>query len=182
MMNKANFSDFSELDEINHIDIANQIDNPWGRDTILLFLNKSKKINYSIRFRNSDKLKIRKKFIDLSETQSAKRHNRKVINLVFAYLIIKILIAKKELIDSIFICPDHRPSKEVHHYIQKLSYYFGDSYITKEININFINRKKYEIKKRTPAHSFARKILKGKKKANENANFKELDEIIQKLL
>jgi len=170
------------IDNINHIDLANQIDNPWERDTILSLVNKSKSINYSIRFKNVDKSKIRKKFINLDETQSSRRHNKKVINLVFAYLIFKVLNTKRDLVNYVFICPDHRPSKEVHHYIQKLSHYFGYSDITRKINIKFFNRRKHNIEKKTPAHKLAGKILKGKRKANLAVNFEELHNAIQKLL
>jgi hypothetical protein len=171
-----------EINGINHMDLANQIDNPWERDTILVLINKSKNINYSIRLRNTEKSKLKKKYINLNKTHSAKRHNKKIINLIFAYMIFKILQIKKDVINSVLICPDHRPSKEVHHYIQKLSYSFGMPKLTEEINIKFFNRKKYDIKKRTNAHNLARKILKGKKKANMKVDFEELDKSLSKLL
>lgn len=171
-----------DISNINHIDIAGQIDNPWERDSILALVNKSKNICCTIRLKNSDKIKLKKEFINSDGTQSAKRHNKKVINLIFAYIIFKVLDDNKNLIDELYICPDHRPSKEVHHYLQKVSYHLGYNKLTEDINIHFLDRSKYEIKKNTPAHKIALKILKGKKKSDLIADFKELYDIISKLL
>lgn len=170
------------FDNVSHIDLAGQIDNPWERDTVLALVNKSKNIYYAIRIRNSDKLKLKKEFINKDETQSSRKHNKKVINLIFAYLIFKVLNDKKDLISEVYICPDHRPSKEVHHYIQKLATYLGYNNLTEEKNITFIDRSKYNIKKNVPAHRLALKILKGKKKSNLIVDFKEIDNLISKLL
>lgn len=170
-----------DINEINHMDISNQIDNAWERDTILSFVNKSEKINYSIRLRNSDKSKLKKNFINPSKTQSAKRHNRKVVNLIFAYMIFKILEEKSSM-GYVYICPDHRPSKEVHHYIQKISYLLGYPTLTKDVNLKFMNRDKYDINKKTPADKLAKKIFRGKAKANSIIDCEKLKEIIPKLL
>lgn len=167
---------------INHIDIAGQIDNPWERDSVLALVNKSKNIYCTIRLKNSDKIKLKKNFINSDGTPSAKRHNKKIINLIFAYIIFKVLDNKKNLIDEVYICPDHRPSKEVHHYLQKLSYHLGYNKLTEDVNIHFLDRNKYKIKKNIPAHKIALKILKGKKKSDLTADFEELNHIISKLL
>ncbi|MAG52343.1 MAG: hypothetical protein CMH62_00095 [Nanoarchaeota archaeon] len=153
-----------DLKEENHMDLSNQIDNKWERDTILSFVNVSKKLNYSIRFRNMDKSKIRKKYINTNGSKSGQRHNKKVVNLIFGYMIFKILEVKKEVLDKIYICPDHRPSKEVHHYIQKIASKFNNPHLTEEIDIDFINRSIYAINKSTPAHRLAKKYLKEKEK------------------
>lgn len=168
-----------DIDKISHIDLTGQIDNPWERDSILTFANKVKKYFYPIRLRNKDKFLLKKKFINELKTRSSARHNKKVINFIFAYKIFKLL--NKIEFKNILICPDHRPSKEVHHYIQKLSYNFGIPHLTKEKNISFIDRKKYHVKKNTPAHKHGKKVLKGKKEA-EKVNIKELIDLLGRLL
>lgn len=171
-----------DINNLSHIDIANQINNKWERDSILALVDEEKKIYYSIRFKNCDKSKIKNNYINANKTQSAKRHNSKVVNLIFAYLIFKILEKNKERIKRVYICPDHRPSREVHHFIQKISYELGIHNLTQQININFAGKDGFTIKKKTPAHRLANKILKGKKKANDYVNFDELNKIIAKIL
>ena len=166
----------------NLVDMSNQVDNDWDRDTILAFANKSKNQEYAIRLKNRDKSKIKKKFIYLKETESARKHNKKVINLIFAYLIFKILSESKGEKEKVYICPDHRPTREVHHYIQKLSKFNGYPNLTEEKDIDFINRNKFNVPKSNPAHKFAKKVYQGKKNAKIAADFEELESLISKLL
>ncbi|MBW2976928.1 hypothetical protein KY347_05780 [Candidatus Woesearchaeota archaeon] len=173
---------FVDITKVNHIDIANQIDNDWSRDTIIAFKNEQKNSEYTLRFKNQDKSILRKKFINPIETESTRRHNTKVVNLMFGYMIFKVLTDMKIPLTRVLICPDHRPTKEVHHYIQKIANFLGKSKLINEIQITFINRRVYNVSKGTPAHRLAKKVLKGKRKSKSNVNCKELDEIISKLL
>jgi|ETNmetMinimDraft_2_1059921.scaffolds.fasta_scaffold00334_11 hypothetical protein len=171
-----------DIININHMDMANQINNKWERDTILAFVNKEKDYGYAIRLKNRDKSIIRKRFINQLESESTRRHNNKVINVIFAYMIFQVIQEMKVSITKLIICPDHRPSREVHHYIQKIANFLGRPNITGEINISFINRKRYDLKRKTPAHKLATRVLKGKKKAQSFVQSEELANIISKLL
>jgi len=173
---------FIDIAQYNHVDISNQIDNEWKRDSILAFVNEQKNYYYSVRLRNMEKSKLKKDFINPLETEAARRHNKRVINLVFGYMIFKIIQEMSISITKILICPDHRPTKEVHHYIQKISSFLSRPNLTNDVDISFINRKIYEIDKKTPAHRWAKKVLSGRKKANYIIDYKELHEMISKLL
>ncbi|MFH1642415.1 MAG: hypothetical protein ABIC04_05965 [Nanoarchaeota archaeon] len=172
----------SDFTNVNHMDMANQIDNKWERDTILSFVNEQKRNNYSLRLRNKDKSTIKKRFINVLQTESTKRHNKKVVNLIFGYMIFKIIRDMKIPITKVIVCPDHRPTKEVHHYIQKIANYCGKPNLLQEVKITFIDRNHYDLYKKTPAHRLAGKALKGKIKTTNVVNSEELIEIISKLL
>ena len=60
-MGKKNDADISK---VNHMDMANQIDNKWERDTIIAFVNEQKNYGYTLRLRNKDKSILKKKFIN----------------------------------------------------------------------------------------------------------------------
>lgn len=171
-----------DITKVNHIDIANQIDNDWNRDTILAFVNEQKDSQYTIRFKNQDKSSLKKKFINPVETKSTRRHNAKVVNLMFGYMIFKIILEMKIPLTRVLICPDHRPTKEVHHYIQKISNFLGKPNLINDVQMSFINRKMYDVPKNTPAHRLAKKVLKGKRKAKSFIDCIELDKIISKIL
>jgi hypothetical protein len=171
-----------DIININHMDMANQIDNKWEWDTILAFVNKQKDYDFTLRLKNKDKTILKKKFINPLETKSTKRHNKKVVNLIFAYMIFQVIQEMKVSITKVIICPDHRPTKEVHHYIQKIGNFCGKHNITNEINMSFINRKIYDLKKRTPAHKIAKKVFKGKRKAKSFVDPEQIIKIISKLL
>lgn len=171
-----------DITKVNHIDIANQIDNDWKKDTILAFVNEQKDSRYTIRLKNQDKSILKKKFINPLDTESTRRHNTKVVNLIFGYMIFKIIAEMKIPLTRVLICPDHRPTKEVYHYIQKISNFLGKPNLTKEVQISFINRREYDIPKNTPAHRLAKKFLKGKRKSKTFVDCVEMDKIISKLL
>jgi hypothetical protein len=168
------------MDGVNHMDLALQIDNDWKRDTILAYRNQQKGHSYTIRLKNKDKGYLKKKYLDYSSPEN-RRNNKRIINLIFGYMIVKIIMNMKVPISKVLICPDHRPTKEVHHFIQAIAHHLGKSNLTSEVDIAFINRRKYGVTKKTPAHILAGKVVKGKQKSSAFVDIKELEEIITKI-
>ena len=83
------------------IDIANQINNPWDKDSVLALTGQN--IKFGIKIIKEDKQQLHKSFIS-----GDKSHDRKVIAMIHAFLIFKCLDLNKDKITSVDICPDCR--------------------------------------------------------------------------
>ncbi len=69
-----------------HVDISTQIENKWKNDTILGIVKDSKK--YSIKIRGWDKEKIKRRFINKNESDSDKKHNKRLVAITYCYLLL----------------------------------------------------------------------------------------------
>lgn len=160
------------------IDLANQIDNRWAKDSILAM--KDKDFQFALKIKSNDKKVLKKKFINESRSKADKRHNRKVITIIYSFLIYKIIKLNKDRIKKIYICRDCGPSIFVSKYISKICKYYKDEPITNYLKFKF--RKSGE---KSKSHRLANKVLRGRKKADYCLNKKnliELEDIIRKNL
>lgn len=96
------------------VDISTQIDNKWKTDTVLAIVKDSRK--YSIKIRARDKEKIKKRFIVENLSRSGKRHNKRVVAIVYSYLLYKVLSVFGEA-NPLLLCRDVRPEKWVIQYL-----------------------------------------------------------------
>ena len=167
-----------------HVDISTQIENKWKNDTILGIVKDSKK--YSIKIKGKDKEFLKNKFIIENNSYSNKKHNRKVIALIYSYLLYKALCEFQEA-KSLLLCRDVRPERLVIHYLQKLSNFFKNHSIMNR-EIKFRKTIEFETKNKLPkslAGKYTRKVYQGKlepDKVLDNRDVEELINIINKIL
>jgi len=160
-----------------HVDIATQIENKWKTDTVLGIVKDSRK--YSLKIRARDKEKIKKRFITKDTTRSAKRHNKKVVAVVYSYLLYKALCEFQEA-NPLLLCRDVRPEKWVMQYLQKISNFFEDRTVMNR-HIKFRKRKEFGTKEKLPkslAGKYVKKVYQGKFKPNKILNKIEIEELI----
>jgi len=158
------------------IDLANQIENRWTKDSILAIKNKS--LEFAIKIRTDDKKLLRKKFILDHKDKSNKRRNRKVISLIYCFLLYKIIKMNKDNIRKVLICRDEGPSYLISKYISKICKYYNDEPVT-----NYISLKFRKSGRKSKAHKLANNILKGRRKENyclTKQDISELKDIIRK--
>lgn len=160
------------------IDLANQIDNRWSKDSILAI--KDKNFQFSLKIKSIDKKILKKKFISESKSKADKKHNKKVVLIIYSSLIYKIIKLNKEKVKKVYICRDCGPSYLVSKYLSKICKYYRDEPITNHVSIKF-----RKAKEKSKAHNLANKILRGRKKEDYCLNkqdINELEDIIRKNL
>ena len=166
------------------LDISTQIENKWKKDTVLGIVKDSKK--YSIKIRGRDKELIKKRFVIEETSRSNKRHNKRVVAIVYCYLLYKALLEFKEA-KPLLICRDVRPERYVIHYLQKISNFFNNRQIMNR-EIKFRKRVEFETKEKLPkslAGKYVRKVYQSKltsSKILSNAEIDELLSLIAKIL
>ena len=106
------------------IDLANQINNKWTKDSVLGMRNKD--FDFSLKIKTEDKKVLKKKFISEAGDKSDTKHNQKVIMMIYAFMIYKLIKLNKDKIESIYVCRDCGPSYLVVKYISKVCKYYGD--------------------------------------------------------
>jgi hypothetical protein len=173
-----------EFNNFYHVDISTQIDNNWENDSALGIVKDSRK--FSILIKGRDKEILKRRFISKDEFDSAKKHNKKVIAIVYSYLLYKSLCEFSEA-KPLLLCRDVRPERFVIHYLQRICNFFKRNDIFNRI-IKFRKRIEFETQEKLPkslAGRYARKVYQGKIPPNkiiDNSELEELIDIINKLL
>ena len=160
------------------IDLANQIDNRWTKDSVIAMKNES--FQFSLKIRSKDKKILKKKFISESKDKADKKHNRKIVLVIYSFLVYKIIKLNKDKIKRIYICRDCGPSFLVSKYISKICKYYKDEPVTNYLSFKF--RKGLQ---KSKAHNLANKVFRGRKKEDYCLNEQdiiELEDIIRKNL
>lgn len=160
------------------VDLANQIDNKWSKDSVLAI--KGEKFGFSLKIRSKDKKTLKKKFITEVKSKSDRKHNKKVVVLIYSFLLYKIIILNKDKTQKISICRDCEPLFLVSKSLSKICKYYKEEPIT-----NFLSFKFKKIKKKSRAHRLANNVLRGRKKEDYCLNkqdIAELEDIIRKNL
>ena len=167
-----------EYGDFYHVDISMQIDNKWKEDTVLGIVKNSRK--FSIRIRGRDKEIIKKKYILDNNSDSDKKHNKKIVAIVYSYLLYKALCDFPEA-RPLLLCRDVRPEIFVIHYLQKTCHFFGNQEVFNR-KIKFRKRIEFESKEELPeslAGKYARKVYQDKLSASKIINKEELEELIE---
>jgi hypothetical protein len=167
-----------EYNDFYHVDISMQIDNKWKEDTVLGIVKNSRK--FSIRIRGRDKEIIKKKYIFDNDSDSNKKHNKKVVAIVYSYLLYKALCNFLEA-KPLLLCRDVRPERFVINYLQKICHFFNNHEVFNRI-IKFRKRIEFESEKKLPdslAGKYARKVYQNKLSASKIIDKKELEELIE---
>jgi len=161
-----------------HVDISTQIDNKWKTDTVLAIVKGSRK--YSIKIKSRDKEKVKKRFIVENLSRSGRRHNKRVVAIVYSYLLYKALFIFMEA-NPLLLCRDVRPEKWVIQYLQKIADFFSNKKILNR-KIKFRKRIEFESDGALPkslAGRYVRKVYQGKFDANKILDKSEIDKLIE---
>lgn len=167
-----------------HVDIAAQIDNNWNDDTALGIVKDSRR--YSIMIKSQDKEIIKRRFVKDSNDRGMRRHNKRVVAVIYSYLLFKAINNFNEA-NPLLICRDVRPEVIVMNYLRKISEYFKN-YNLFSRKIKFRKRIEFETNNKLPkslAGKYVRKVFQGKIKPDkilDNSEIEELIELISKIL
>lgn len=176
--------DLEDYNKFYHIDLSNQINNKWKEDSVLGIVKGPNK--YSIVIRGKDKEKIKERFILENNSRSNKVHNRKVIAIIYSYLLYRIICEMKEA-NPILLCRDVRPERFVINYLQKIASFLNNREIFNR-KIKFRKRIEFETSIKLPeslAGKYVRKVYQEKIKPDkvlEKEEINDLIEIISKII
>lgn len=163
------------------VDISNQIDNSWVKDTALALVQGS--LKYSIKIEVNNKSTIKKlceyntkheaKYKEQKNIQrKTKRYFNRVVSLTHAYLLYRLIMDNRTAINSITVCKDSI-AKFLHNYLQNITQNKNKNYLVKHIKI------KYGLKKKNnSAQDYAKSVAKGEIPASYTLNKKDVEEII----
>ncbi len=175
--------DLKEYEKFYHVDISTQIDNNWKDDTALGIVKDSRR--YSVKIKGSDKEIIKKRFTSTEQSDSAKMHNRKVIAIIYSYLLYTALTEFNEA-RPLLLCRDVRPEKFVINYLQRICNLFNNREI---FNRRIVFRKRAdrndEKLPKSLADKYVRKVYQGKISASkvlDTNDIHKLIEVINKLI
>ena len=153
-----------------HVDIGNQIDNSWKKDSALAI--KMNLVGFSIKIREPHKRIIRKKFIkDAMGDSKISRKNRRVAAILHSYLLFKLLSAYHEICDVVFVCNDLGNFSYINKYYSKICKYYDSK-------PNVIIKPK-KGKKKSKAHHLANKVFKGQRSEDILIKSSDIAEIIE---
>jgi len=94
-----------------HVDIGNQIDNSWNKDSVLAL--KINNLGFSVKIRAPDKKILEKKYLNNPSSRKEKKDKRRFIVLVYSFLLYKLLTESKGLANKVKLCNDVSPSTEI---------------------------------------------------------------------
>lgn len=161
-----------------HVDISTQIENKWKNDSVLAIVKDSRK--YSIKMRGRDKEEIKRRFILNEGSDSAKKHNKKVVALVYSYILYKALCEFSEA-KPLLLCRDVRPERFVEQYLRKVAHFFKNTDVLNR-EVKFRKRIEFETKDKLPkslAGKYARKVYQDKLPASKILSKPDIDELIE---
>lgn len=170
--------DIKEYENFYHVDISTQIDNKWKNDSVLAIVKDLRK--YSILIKARDKEEIKRRFIINSKERAGKRHNKKIVAIVYSYLLYKSLCEFPEA-NPLLLCRDVRPERAVMHFLRKIAYFLGNSSILNN-KIKFRKKIEFETKEKLPeslAGKYAKKVYQGKIQPVKILNKSEVEELIE---
>lgn len=161
-----------------HVDISTQIENKWKNDTILAIVKNN--LKYSIKIKSRDKELIKKRFIINEPSKKEKKYNKRVVAIVYCYILFKALFDFKEA-NSLLICRDIRPERYVIYYLQRISNLFNNKEVIRR-EIKFRKRIEFGTKEKLPkslAGKYVRKVYQGKLPPSKILSDEEVEELIK---
>ena len=168
--------DLKEYSNYYHVDISTQIDNKWKEDTVLGIVKDHER--FSIKIRGRDKEQIKKRFVIKDDSRSTKIHNKKVVAIVYSYLLYKALCSFN--VKPLLLCRDVRPERFVINYTQKVASFLKSPEIFNR-KIKFRKTIEFGEEKSLPkslAGKYTRKVFQKKISANKILDSEEINELI----
>jgi hypothetical protein len=161
------------------VDMSNQIDNSWNKDSCLA--SKKGEEGFTVKIRLDDKKSLKKKFIWDEGSDKNKKHNRRVIVIIYCFMLHKLLVESNNLGNKFKLCNDAGPRWSVLKYLDAIFRYYGELPIGQKFKIKF----RVDGDLESLAHNLAKKTMKGRKKEDYIINtndIKELEDIIRKII
>ena len=169
--------DIEEYYNFYHIDIATQIENKWKTDTVLAVVKGLRK--YAIKIRGRDKEKIKKRFVSKGVSRSERKHNKRVVAIVYSYLLHEALKNFDEA-KPVLLCRDVRPERWVMQYLQRIANYFNNKKVMdREIGFRKREDKNQERLPKSLAGKYVRKVYQRKFEPNKILSGSEVEELIE---
>jgi len=168
----------TEYENFYHVDISTQIDNKWKNDSVLAIVKGSER--YSIKIKARDKEEIKRRFIIGNKGRSEKRHNKKIVAIVYSYLLYKSLSNFKEA-NPLLLCRDVRPERAVMHFLRRIARFLGNPSILNR-EIKFRKKVEFETEEKLPkslAGKYAKKVYQGKIESVKIIDKHETGELIE---
>ncbi len=161
------------------VDMSNQINNSWNKDSSLALKKGGK--GFSVKIRTEDKKSLKRKFVWDEDSDKNKKHNQRVIVIIYCFMLYKLIKNSKGLGDHVKICNDAGPRWSVNKYLNSIFRYYNEPPIGEKIKLRFRRDGDPE----SFAHSLARKVMRGRKKEDyliTKNDVKELEDIIRKII
>ena len=124
---------------------------------------------------------MRKKFIWVGEDEQNKKHNRRIIVIIYCFVLYKLLKIAQDNAGKVRLCNDAGPKWAVHKYLNAIYRFYDEPPIGELMHLRF---KKAEGKS-SSAHNLARKVMKGRRKEDyliTKKDIYELENIIKNIL
>jgi hypothetical protein len=164
------------------VDISNQINNSWSKDTVLAIVQDHLKYSVLVEVPNKSKIKQicnevntkqRKKKAkeNKREKKNRKRYTNRVVSVTHAFLLYKILINNKNALEKVKVCKDTIPMY-LDKYLQKIKNQMNTNRNLKHITI------KYGLKKNNKAQKYAKDVASGDINPSYTLTRKDVEEII----
>jgi len=161
------------------IDMSNQINNSWSKNTVLAI--GQGKLRYSVMIDvNSksliknfvdDNCKFEKKYKrDKNIEKKRKKYTNRCVSLCHAYLLHLVLYNNKEVITNARVCRDS-VAKFLHNYLQNITQH-------KKTGINKISVK-FGLEKNNSVQKYAKEVMQGNLKPDYILNARNVQEIIE---
>ena len=152
-----------------HIDLGNQIDNSWNKDTALAL--KLNGIGFSVKIREEDKKALEKKYIR-SLNPKDRKTKRRVVIMIYSFLLYKLLKESGGIVKEVKLCRDINPPNDVYKYLAKICKFYQERPLNEQgFKIRFNNEGK------SKAHNLANKTYNGRKKENYLLREKDLSDL-----
>lgn len=142
------------------IDLSEQINNPWSKDTSLAI--KKKRTYFSVKIKGKDKNYLKSKFIRNVKTRADRKHNQQVIVIIYCFLLYHLLKITEGLSREIKICNDVSPTWAVNKNLDAICMINKEILMTHRFRLRF--KKKGD--GNSKAHHIAKDVAKGRIPAN----------------
>ena len=149
-----------------HVDIANQINNSWNKDSVLAI--REGNVSFSVKIKTIDKKYLRKRFVE-EDRKKYKRHNMQVATIIHAFLLFRLLDEFGEKFSRVKICNDSGSFS----YFNK--YYFKICKIIGRLPNVMIKPRRGGGK--SDAHKIANDVFRGRKCASMVVRKKDVENI-----
>lgn len=165
--------------EYAEVDLSEQIDNSWTKDTAIAI--KLRGTRYSVKIKSKDKNDLKQKFVKKVSKNLDRKNNRRVVVIIYCYLLYHLLKLSNGLSQRIKLCNDVSPSWAVNNYLLAIFKEHNEKHIIDNLKISF--KKKGDEKSK--AHYVAKNVSRGREPANiilKKPQIDRLKYLIKKLM
>lgn len=142
------------------IDLSEQIDNNWNKDTAIAIKKGGE--YYSVKIRAKDKNSLKNKFIKEVKRKIDNKNNRRVVVIIYCFILYHLFKISGNLAKKVKICNDVSPRWAINMYLNKICSKSKEPQITNKVEIKF----RQDGDPKSEAHYIAKKVARGIAKEN----------------